>query len=204
MTMKLLYSIIAGLACACTKEKQSSSAILTADSIVPVAGSISNTAAPELSAPMKRALDAYAPGFQLFTVSNFTTQVVSYSQPPTNEPLNRAAGDFNGDGVPDLALYGHDNSREMILVLLSVPDKTYKVFPLKEQQALPRQAHDLSVYITAAQPGPLEIPEGLTGLDTPPPPKTLPHGGVNIIYDGQAGELFYWNGSRFVLVTTGD
>jgi len=204
MTILLRYSIIVGLACACTQEKQSSSAMLTTDSTVPVIDSISSTAALELSAPMKRALDAYAPNFQLFTLSDFTTQVVSYSQPPTNEPLNRAAGDFNGDGVPDLALYGHDNSREMILVLLSMTDKTYKVFPLKEQQALPRQAHDLSVYLTAALPGPLEIPEGLTGLDTPPPPKTLLHGGINIIYDDQAGELFYWNGSRFVLVTTGD
>jgi hypothetical protein len=157
----------------------------------------------ELSPSMQSALDTYSPGFQLFALSEYTPQVAEYAKPPQSLPLNQAAGDFNGDGVPDLALHGHDQTRELVVVLLSRGDSSYQAIPLAEFP-LYHSARGNDTFIAAQPPGPLEIPEGLEGIDTPPPPATLPHGGVSLVADAQASQLFYWNGSRFVGVTTGD
>jgi hypothetical protein len=181
--------VIMGIAIGCSRGERATQA--------------SNGVAKELSAPKQSALDKVAPDFQRFSLSEYSPQVAEYSRPPTNEPLNRADGDFNGDGIPDVALHGYDRTRELVIVLLSRSDSSYQAIPIGEW---PLYHHDRgnATFIVATPAGPLEIPEGLRGIDTPPPPQTLPHGGVSIINDGQAGQLFYWNGSRFVAVTTGD
>jgi hypothetical protein len=154
---------------------------------------------------MRKALDHYAPDFGPFSLEQYSPRLMEFFRPPgadPGDPLNRAAGDFNGDGVPDLALYGHDQTRELTIVLLSQPDKTYRVMPLKERP-LSSYKYPAQAFLLADPPGPLEIPEGLEAIDSPPPPKTLPHGGVSVGGDGSS-QLFYWDGSRFASVTTGD
>ena len=153
---------------------------------------------------MQQALRDYAPGLVPYSVEQYSPQMMQSFRPPDvdpKDPLNQARGDFNGDGVQDLALYGHQQARDLIVVLLSQADHTYKAIPLREWKVGPEDKAD--AFLAAAAPGPLDIPEGLRDVESVPPPRTLPHGGIDIIYDG-AGELFYWDGTRFVPVTTGD
>lgn len=174
------------------------------DTARPIHDSASAKAPPELPASMRQALDAYAPGFASFSLDQYSPRVMQYFRPNDAEPgdpLNRAEGDFNGDGVSDLALYGHDQTRELTIVLLSQPDRTYRVLPLEDLPLTP--PHPARTFLRAVPAGPLEIPSGLEGIDSIPPPKTLAHAAVSVIGDG-SGRLYYWNGSRFVPVTTGD
>jgi hypothetical protein len=136
---------------------------------------------------MQRALDILVPGFEPFSLNEYSLQVAEYSRPPKNELLNQASGDFNGDGIPDIALHGHDPSRELVVVLMSQSDSSYKAIPIAEW---PLYHHNRGndTFIVAALPGPLEIPEGLRGLDTHPPPQTLPHGGVSIVTVATTGD----------------
>lgn len=160
---------------------------------------------PKLSAPMQQALDSYAPGFAPFSLDQYSPRMMQFFRPhdaDPRDPLNQAEGDFNGDGVSDLALYGRDQTRELTIVLLSQPDRTYRVMPL-EERPLSSYQHPARAFLRAVPPGPLEIPRGLEGIDSLPPPKTLPHDAVSVTGDG-SGQLFYWTGSRFVAVTTGD
>jgi hypothetical protein len=143
---------------------------------------------------MQRALDEFAPGFQRFTASEYA---------PGVDTTYRADGDFNGDGIPDLALYGHDASRELLLVLLSANAGSYRVIPLQERpfSRFPTGAY---MYLRTHPAGPLEIPAGLKGLLEPAPPERIEHAGIAVGYGNEAGEVYYWDGRQFVNVQTGD
>jgi hypothetical protein len=143
---------------------------------------------------MQKALDTYAPGFQRFVAAQYIPDV---------DTTYRADGDFNGDAIPDLALYGHDKTRELLLVLLSQPDSSYRVIPLEDRQLLPVE-NGLGVSINTQRPGPLDIPDEFLRNIEPRPPKRLEYAGINIVYGREASELYYWNGKEFVKVATGD
>jgi hypothetical protein len=143
---------------------------------------------------MRRALDDYAPGFQRFTPGEYA---------PGVDTSYRADGDFNGDGVPDVALYGHDATRELLLVLLSATSRSYRVIPLQERpfSPVPNGAY---TYLRTQPAGPLQIPAGLRELLEPAPPERLEHAGIAVGYGNEAGEVYYWNGRQFMKVQTGD
>jgi hypothetical protein len=180
-------------------------ATTTAASSSPVASS-GNTVAPNRALPlgapvepplnerMQRALDTYAPGFQRFVAAQYVPDV---------DTTFRADGDFNGDMIPDLALYGHDKTRELLLVLLSQPDSSYRVIPLEDRQLLPVE-NGLGVSINTQPPGPLDVPDEFLRNTDPRPPKRLKYAAINIFYGREASELYYWNGKEFVKVATGD
>jgi hypothetical protein len=130
---------------------------------------------------MQRALDVYAPGM---------------------EATSRADGDFNGDGMTDRALYGHDKSRELLIVLLSGPGATYRVVPIQERPLSPSPGTEISLKTHAA--GPLVIPGEFKKLLDPKPPDRLEHEAIDVLYGNEAGEVCYWDGERFVTVPTGD
>jgi hypothetical protein len=180
-------------------------ATTTAESSSPVAGSGKTVASgralplgapvePPLNERMQKALDTYAPGFQRFVAAQYVPDV---------DTTYRADGDFNGDAIPDLALYGHDKTRELLLVLLSQPDSNYTVIPLEDRQLLPVE-NGLGVSINTQPPGPLDIPDEFLRNLEPRPPKRLKYAGINIVYGREASELYYWNGKEFVKVATGD
>jgi hypothetical protein len=148
----------------------------------------------KLNPGMRQALDEFAPGFQRFAASEYA---------PGVDTTSRADGDFNGDGIPDVALYGHDASRELLLVLLSADSGSYRVIPLQERpfSPFPNGAY---MYLRTQPAGPLQIPAGLKDLLEPAPPERLEHAGIAVGYGNEAGEVYYWNGRRFVKVQTGD
>lgn len=147
-----------------------------------------------LTPGMQRALDEYAPGFQRFTASEYA---------PGVDTTHWADGDFNGDGIPDVALYGHDATRELLLVLLSANSRSYRAIPLQQRpfSPFPNGAY---IYLRTQPAGALEIPAGLRELLDPPPPERLEHAGIAVGYGSEAGEVYYWNGRRFMKVQTGD
>jgi hypothetical protein len=146
---------------------------------------------PELSVPMRRALAAYAPSFRRFAASEYAER---------QDTTYRADGDFNGDGIGDVALYGRDNTRELLVVLLSQSDSVYRVVPI-EDRSLIIKAHEVSIALSTQPPGPLDIPDELKERDTP---SRLTHAGINVLYGQEASELYYWKGDHFAKVATGD
>jgi hypothetical protein len=149
---------------------------------------------PELTPAMLRALKGYASEFQRFAASEYAPRV---------DTTYRADGDFNGDGIPDLALYGHDKTRELLLVLMSEADSSYRVFAIEDRKLEPFQ-HGAYVYLRTQPPGPLEIPTEFKKTLEPRPPERLRYAAVNVLYGNEAGELYYWDGKQFVKVITGD
>jgi hypothetical protein len=163
----------------------------------PAVAATSSTATriePELKPAMLRALNAYAPEFRRFAASEYAPRV---------DTTYRADGDFNGDGVPDLALYGHDKTRELLFVLLSEGDTTYRVVPIEARKLEPFQS-GAYVYLNTEPAGPLAIPPEFKRTLEPKPPDRLPYAAINVLYGNEAGVLYYWDGRQFVKVITGD
>jgi hypothetical protein len=204
-----LHLLIVGVAVACTvgDKAQTDTSKVAASSSVAVSAANSASAKaplgsstppasatriePELPVPMRRALDAYAPGFRRFAASEYAER---------QDTTYRAEGDFNGDGIGDVALYGHDDSRELLLVILSEPDSVYRIVPI-EDRPLILKAHEVFIALSTQSPGPLDIPDELKEADTP---KRLQHAAINVLYGQEAGELYYWKGDHFAKVATGD
>jgi hypothetical protein len=143
---------------------------------------------------MQRAVESYAPDFQPFAASEYAAGV---------DTTSSARGDFNGDGVADVALYGHDDARELLFVVLSAPGARFNVVPLEEKPLAPFQ-NGAYIYLKTHPAGPLEIPAGLKALLDTVPPERLEYDAIDVGYGNEAGVLYYWNGQRFVKVVTGD
>lgn len=122
MTNKFSYFLAAAAIIACREEHSARSPQTEATAIEnrPAVDGSTN-----LTSSMKRALDRYAPGFVRFAPSEYAANT---------DTVPRVDADFNGDGIPDVALYGHDKARELLLVLLSSSDTVYRVFPLIENR----------------------------------------------------------------------
>lgn len=195
------YSLVATCTLACTASDQtkadgskrvsssSTSRVTSAASSTPSASA--TRIEPELSAPMRRALDAYAPTFRRFATSDYAER---------QDTTYRADGDFNGDGLSDVALYGRDSTRELLIVLLSQSDSVYGVVALEDRPLMAFE-HGVYIWINTQPAGLLDIDPMLTEADTP---KRLERPGINVFYDQQASELYFWKGDHFVKVATGD
>jgi len=158
------------------------------------ATSLAPSIEPELTPAMLRALNVYAPHFERFAASEYGQHT---------DTTYRADGDFNGDAIPDLALYGHDKTRELLLVLLSEADSTYRVVPISTSKLEPFQ-NGVSIYLNTEPPGPVDIPAEFKKTLEPKPPDRLAYAAINVFYDSEASVLYYWNGKEFIKVITGD
>jgi hypothetical protein len=156
----------------------------------------------QLSEPMRRALAVYAPSFTPPQLADYAPDVAALAGSPCHLPLFGTMGDFNGDGLADAALIGHDAVDELFVVLLSAGSR-YSVVELgrspKRAAALGRP---IVTYLTYIGPGEVEIPEQIGEPGAPAP--ILRHDGFVSNYDAQANTLYYWNGRQFVDVLMGD
>jgi len=195
-TWAVLLTIVVG-GCAKQEGQQSQADSATASTTVALTATTTKKTQLELPHAMRTALDQFAPSFEPFSPAEYSRDVVPDSTSwLTNTPY-QAKGDFNGDGLPDLALNGHDSTRELLIVLLSQPDSTYRVYPLKDIGRQPTYNHDVILPLSAAPPG--------YELSAPPPhPERLPHGGIVVNYPPPTSAVFYWNGSSFVQFFGGD
>lgn len=76
----------------------------------------------------------------------------------------------------------------------------YRVSPLIENRLEPFP-NGVSIGLGVHPSGPLDLPELLRGSDTP---KLLKYPAIELTLGREAGELHYWNGTKFVKVVTGD
>ena len=142
---------------------------------------------------MQSALAKYAAGFALFAPREYAANQGS-------DTISRVNADFNGDGSEDAAVYGHDATRELLLILLSDSTGAYKVYPLSENKLEPFP-NGVGISLRVHPPGPLEIPETLREANTP---RSLKYAALDVGFGQEAGEMYYWDGSKFVKVVTGD
>ena len=187
---KAFIIFVMGTASACSREPPAQS---SQDVKLPAEHSPVATPSLGLAAPMERALSQYAPGFVRFAPREYAANAGTHT-------VSRAEADFNGDSLPDVALYGHDETREILFVLLSVSDSVYRVYPISETRLEPFP-NGVSISIGVRPAGPLQLPELLYEADTP---KSLKYPALEVTFGQEASEMFYWNGSRLVKQLTGD
>lgn len=81
-----------------------------------------------LSSAMASALRFYNPDFMLWGQKNFTPMLVSTYKYSLQSVPSAVIGDFNGDGIIDAVLMGHDKTDELLIAILSKFGKEeYKV-----------------------------------------------------------------------------
>jgi len=119
--MKLPLALLAAFAAGCTTGKQDQANPPTGDTVTTAARPTPRRIAPGLSEAMRSALDQFAATFEPFAPEEYNPELAAYSASRQNQRLYQAKGDFNGDGLADLALNGHDKTRELLIVILSQP-----------------------------------------------------------------------------------
>jgi hypothetical protein len=108
--------------------------------------------------------------------------------------------DLNGDTRRDVALYGHDATRELLIVLLSQADTLYRVYPVRESRLEPFPG-GVTLSLGVQPAGPLTLSGVLHEANTP---KILKYPALEVNFGHEASAIYYWDGNRFVKVVTGD
>lgn len=156
----------------------------------------------ELPGPMRDALRAYAPGYTPWRLQDYDTEVAARARGSGALPLFGAIGDFNGDGVPDLVLQGHDATNELSFVILSNQRK-FTVIELLRQPLPPEpRSTKRRIYAQHMGPGKIDVPTGFAAQVGPPP--TLTTDAFAEVVEGEAGTLYYWKDGKFVQYPLGD
>jgi hypothetical protein len=151
---------------------------------------------------MRDALRAYAPGYTPWRLQDYDTEAAAHAHGPSPIPLFGATGDFNGDGVSDLVLQGHDASNELSFVILS-GQRAFTVIELL-RQPWPPEARSMKrrLYVQHIGPGKIDVPAGLAAAVGPPP--TLATDAFEEVVEGEAGTLYYWKDGKFEQYPLGD
>ena len=193
------YWILLSGILACRSSDQTPGTAAAFDTVSAAALPAGDPIAPELLPPIRTALDNFAPGFERFAMADYSPELVS--SPSSERPSYKADGDFNGDGLPDIGLFGRDRTRELVIAVLSNPDSSYKVYQLKEWPRPPVYNHSINIWLTSVKPGKVEVdyPE----IANPSRPNSLPHGAISVNYAG-VSEIHYWTGSGFQAFLTAE
>ncbi|HEX7048734.1 MAG TPA: hypothetical protein VF188_00880 [Longimicrobiales bacterium] len=155
-----------------------------------------------LPAAMREALEAYAPEFRPWRLEEYEVEAAAHAGPPERLPLFGTIGDFNADGVRDVALQGHDAAQEYFVVLLS-DGAVFRAVELYRQPYHPDpDGPGRAAYLRRAPPGKVDVPPMLESLEGPAP--ELVGDGIVEVFEGQASTLYYWKDGRFVRYITGD
>ena len=88
----------------------------------------------ELSEAMRQALNKYFPGLILWRISDYpAAQLKGYPYEEKSLPYV-VMGDFNGDGIEDAAIAGHNRESNLVLALISSGSASYRVLEVKEEK----------------------------------------------------------------------
>lgn len=188
--MKTLLNVLVIVVLGCERSEQGSEqiAVTSASTTPPVAFA---QRADSLTPPMANALNAYAARFVRFGAGEYA---------PNMDTTTLVESDFNGDARRDVALYGHDATRELLIVLLSQADSLYRVYPVRESRLEPFPS-GVTLSLGVRPAGPLDLPGTLREANTP---RSLNYPALEVSFGHEASAIYYWDGSRFVKVVTGD
>lgn len=80
---------------------------------------------------MKTALDTYDPNFKIWKMSQFLPSYLRGYKITSHQAPFAVIGDFNGDGILDVALFGYSAKTSYVVVFLSTGDQ-FKVIQLEQ------------------------------------------------------------------------
>ena len=188
--MKTQLGVLVMLVLGCARSEEGSDQIAqTSASTTP---SVAVAQQPEsLTPPMAKALNGYATHFVQFGANEYAANM---------DTTTRVESDFNGDALRDVALYGHDTTRELLIVLLSQADTLYRVYPISESRLEPFPS-GVTVSLAVHPAGPLQLPGMLREADTP---RNLRYPALEVNFGHEGSAIYYWNGTQSVKVATGD
>jgi hypothetical protein len=149
---------------------------------------------------MERALRSWNARFTTWTTENFTPAVraLSLAKGAPGEVPWAVRGDFNGDGVVDLALSGHDARKQYLIVLLSERDR-YGLRVLQEDSYDPKLVQEFQVEdaLSRAAPGTRYTCDGGTAVQ-------LRFEGFQLQSPGEhAPTIWYWERGRLTHALAG-
>jgi hypothetical protein len=149
---------------------------------------------------MERALRSWNAHFTTWTTENCTPAVraLALARGAPGEVPWAVRGDFNGDGVVDLALSGHDARKQYLIVLLS-ERKQYRLRVLQEDSYDAKQVLEFHVEeaLSRAAPGTRYTCDGGTAVH-------LQFEGFQLQSPGEhAPTIWYWEGGRLTHALAG-
>ncbi len=155
-----------------------------------------------LTVSMLRALDAWEPTFQPWEDRNYEDEIIHAYRFSAHQAPFAVVTDFNGDGLPDVALHGRTKRDDVVLALLSGSSGSYHVYPILqaplarcESQVLPCR---LGMFLEIIRSG-THFTGTFAGY-----PLTLRRDAFQVVWSGKAAQLYFWAGGKFNTYTTGD
>ncbi len=157
---------------------------------------------------MKKALDIFDPDFRVWNQSDFAPIIIkdvydfSIKQAPS-----AVIGDFNGDNLKDIALFGRNKTKSSIICILS-DGKDFKVFEMESFNLKEPQDHwtivgpdmkeyGFTMYMTYHESGLIQSPYEENSLN-------LSTDAVEIVYFEKAAKIFYFENGAFYEYWTAD
>jgi len=157
--------------------------------------------------PMRSILQSYDSTFVIWRQSEYLpTLVKDYAFFEFQSP-SAVIGDFNGDGILDVALQGHDKTTDLLLCVLS-RGAGYEVQEIQKGPTLTdsksewygmgdHKEYGQWVYLTFQPKGKVNSPFENQTLD-------LKTDAFEVEYFEKASVLYYWENGKFNSFTTGD
>lgn len=157
-------------------------------------GSVTSIYLPSL---MRAAIENFDPDFQMWSLSDYNSLLLSWYPYSNNNLPFVALGDFNGDFILDVVLHGHNKTASMILCILSTNNK-YEVLTLSKNIVSDwNKSHHWDIYITHVAPGIINsaFEDEQLYLETD---------AFEIGYFEKASTLYYYKDGAFLYYTTSD
>jgi hypothetical protein len=155
-----------------------------------------------LTLPMLRALDAWEPSFRPWQDRDYDWKIWCLQHFPKDQAPFAAIGDFNGDGLPDVALHGRSGRQEVVVVLLSESSGAYAVHQVVRfgVSSLPQEPSQrrLDTFVELTRAG-THFTGAFAGH-----PLTLRRDAFQFVICEKAAELYFWDGDKFERYVTGD
>lgn len=159
----------------------------------------------KLSERIRITLSNYDPDFKIWKKSDFVKEAYNNAgnKPDGKQSPFAVIGDFNGDAIPDIALMGHNNINDLLLVVLSNKNAYHVLEITKEPLSDPSQelqsgyGPGLWVYLRYVGPGKISSPVERRSLQ-------LTTDAFELVYAGKASQIIYFKNGSFLRYSTFD
>jgi hypothetical protein len=151
----------------------------------------------QLSLPpaTKAAIDRAVPGFNSWRLADYHSDVRQFYLFTMREAPWAVIGDFNGDGVDDVAMDGYTATKELRIVVLSHGGQS-QVLTLEAGGRTPNAESRYEVLQFVAP--------GKVGTNFSDDTKLIFTDAFNVYFWEKAGTMYYWEGDHFSLFGTSD
>ncbi len=159
-----------------------------------------------LSKEQKSAIRSYNQDFQIRKQADYLPSLLKQYTFSNRQLPFAVIGDFNGDGKNDVALQGHDKTRELLIAVLSSTGGPVVMEIMRSALVDPKtefygmgdhNEYGLWMYLTF-------VPKGLVDSPFSNQPLKLSTDAFELNYFEKASVLYYLNGWRFEKYVTSD